>query len=490
MSAYGYLRPTTPFIDQRIEDGNVIKFTNVFSNHTHSNPTLSLLLTQANQYNDMEWFESPSIMNLTTAAGIESSWFTNHRLLGGWSNHITSIAKDANTIQTINNRVGLGNTADRYDGALLPLWRDALAKHPNQASFLHFYNSHLDYCARYPESSIQFSDKDILSRALFGAWFNHRKVGRESLNCYDNSIFYTDQLLEEVIQDLDGKDCPAVLVYVSDHADDVLQARFHNSVLFTHAMTTIPLFVWANEAWQQKHADLWSQLQANKDTTFTNDFMFESIVGLMGISEDSINQIYDFSAAEFNPPRALKTIHGRRSIQEANNWRYWQTKNIQTLLRKNYTVRAINIDSAVKATLAIDLGFDSLQINAQYSNENGFQLTDAQTNKIGIDLEAFLQSFDNQKIKSIVVSLDKPNPSNHAEAQVSLDTIAKLYPQTINIQSNDSKSDNKEFDLSSTNLLKSKEVREHNKSTPLLLKVTSQFDFFEEFMSNEKPEQP
>ena len=473
MSAYGYFKKTTPFIDQRIADENVIRFSNVFSNHTHSNPTISFLLTQANQYNNKAWVESPSILNITNETSVKSTWLTNHRLLGGWSNYITAIAQDANTVKTINNKIGRGNSAFQYDGSLLPLWREAIQDQPNQASFLHFYNSHIDYCSRYPDSAEKFNDK--VTRAYFGEWTNNRKVDSAGLNCYDNSIFYTDQLLEEIIQDLDSRSRPSVLVYIPDHSDDVLQARFHNAVLYTHAMTTVPLFIWANDEWRQQHSDLWENLLNNKDKPFTNDLMFDSMSGLLGISAEPINPSYDFSSDQFNPPKTLKTLHGRRTINDPLNWRYWQIINSQKLINQGYQLGATNADSVAKASIALNIGFELLQVNVLVSKAYEFEVTDENFTPIGIDLNSFLQDIDHQNLKTLLVTINNQEQINDIKLHEELDNITSKYSVTaiINDQQNHFSNTPK---LADSRLLQQAQIKEHAKSNILMLDLTTQFD--------------
>ena len=471
MSAYGYVRTTTPFIDQRIADDNLIKFSNVFSNHTHSNPTLSFLLTQANQYNALKWSEAPSILNIASAVSLKSTWYTNHRLLGGWSNYITSIAQDADVIQTINNKIGYGNSAFQYDEKLLPLWREAIKENPNQVSFLHFYNSHFDYCNRYPESAIKFNEK--VSRVVFGEWVNDRKIKSDMLNCYDNSIAYTDQLLEEVILELDNNDKPALLVYTSDHADDVIEARFHNSAQFTHSMTTIPLFVWANDVWRAQHPNVWENIKQNKDTAFTNDLMFESIVGLLGISSDSIDQSFDFSSANFSPPEDLKTLHATRLVKQDINWGYWQMINTQQLINDGFKLGAANIDSVANAVLAINMGFESLHINTYYSEDEKFQLTDNRAMPIGLDLKTFLQTIDSSKLSSVKITINNQTQYNESVAKATLDSIAESFIPIIVLDEVTSS-----IDIFASDLLDMPEINQHDKSQLIMLNLISQFDQF------------
>jgi hypothetical protein len=52
MGLYGYMRNTTPLLSKMNENGELIVFTNIYSNHTLTMPVLELSLTEANQYNN------------------------------------------------------------------------------------------------------------------------------------------------------------------------------------------------------------------------------------------------------------------------------------------------------------------------------------------------------------------------------------------------------------------------------------------------------
>ena len=81
MSLYGYPRNTTPKLVQRKKADNLVVFENAYSNHTHTNPSLSLALTEANQYNGKNWTSVSSLITAVRRAGIRTYWISNHQML-------------------------------------------------------------------------------------------------------------------------------------------------------------------------------------------------------------------------------------------------------------------------------------------------------------------------------------------------------------------------------------------------------------------------
>jgi len=315
-----------------------------------------------------------------------------------------------------------------------------------------------------------------IERNRFGEWANDRLVPSHTLNCYDNSIYYTDQLLEQIIQHLDAKQTPSILVYTSDHADDVIQARQHNSALFTDAMTTIPLFVWANDEWRHQHPDVWQAIVANKDKAFSNDLMFESMAGLIGIKNKSININHDFSSSSFKPPSVVKTLHGRHVVSNPNNWDYWQTHNAQELRDQGLLLGAINVDSIAKAKIALNLGIKNIHINVIESDNNTLEIIDAKFQKFGFKLGEFLKYFENPIFKEtgfkVVVSVYKPK----REISEIEDVIKQLnLAHGANVSIDQSLLSKKGFKLSSANLLRDTEMASLKPLNIIYLDVSTQF---------------
>ena len=125
MGLYGYFRKTTPMLSTKKD---LLIFNNTYSNHTHTAPTLSLALTEANQYNKSDYYQSLSIIDILNKANIETFWITNQPLYSSWSNSFSVIAKSANHLVSINKNVGKDLRTLHFDGAVLEKVEDILTQ--------------------------------------------------------------------------------------------------------------------------------------------------------------------------------------------------------------------------------------------------------------------------------------------------------------------------------------------------------------------------
>ncbi len=431
MSAYGYVQDTTPALDRRLAMGESILYTNAYSNHTHSNPTMSMILTQANQYNSKRWLQSPSVFNFAEAASVETHWLTNHRLLGGWSNHITTIIREADRLKTINYKIGYGTLSSNYDGQLVPLYEEAIAANPNQITLLHLYNSHLNYCNRYPPESKKFSTE--LFPAIYGHIGSVRKTSEGLLGCYVNTIHYTDTVLERLITELEKKSNPSVLLYVADHAEEPIDHRTHNSAQFTYDMVNIPLFVWTNKAWRETHAEKWKNLQTNKDKVFTNDLMFESILGIAGIRSPEIDTAKDISSIDYRSVAKPLTLHGRKALDSDENWNYWQRQNGLLAKQQGREMVAANIESLGQAFAAQTYGIKRLHINATYTQDGEVQMISESGATPIIAFSDFLHSLSQRESDSLSVSLEFRERELNELALKEIELLSAKYSISIDL---------------------------------------------------------
>ena len=87
MSVYGYPIKTTPNFDQLKNSDGFILFDKAIANHTHTIEVLKLSLTEANQYNQKDFYSSLSIMELLRACDIESYSISNQNAFNSnsWS---------------------------------------------------------------------------------------------------------------------------------------------------------------------------------------------------------------------------------------------------------------------------------------------------------------------------------------------------------------------------------------------------------------------
>ena len=235
MGLYGYVRETTPKLSKMNKDGELLVFGNTYSCHTHTMLVLSMALTQANQYNHKDYYDSLSIIDIFKQANMHTYWLTNQLLYGPADNLASVIGQSADHIVAINNNI-VRVATDYYDGALIDELKKVLSQKTdkNRAIVIHLMGSHTKYASRYPHNKYSIFDKDML--------VGNKIVKQKALNYYDNTIAYNDYVLSSIIKQAQQDKSTYGVIYMSDHGEDAVLNREHYVSPITWQMSEIPMF--------------------------------------------------------------------------------------------------------------------------------------------------------------------------------------------------------------------------------------------------------
>lgn len=299
MSVYGYNRKTTPWLEEVFRQDNFLKFTNAYSCHTHTVPVLTYALTAKNQYNELQLEHAISLLEAAEAAGYETAWLSNQVKYSAWDTPITVIAREANQQSWLNHNIGETTATNFYDLKLLDSINN-LKITDKMLVVIHLMGNHSTYEERYPQAFEKFSG-------------NNKGVDK-----YDNSILYNDYVVSQIyeqVQKLQGFKC---LIYFADHAEAVEEKLGHDSGRFVWSMTHIPMYIGFSEAFRQKDAAMVNTLRNSQDKEFTNDLIFNMMLGLMNIKiQDIYEQENDITRAYYNDDiRRFKTLYGKKLVRE------------------------------------------------------------------------------------------------------------------------------------------------------------------------------
>lgn len=304
MSAYGYANEqTTPWLSKIKTDGfeknNFIFASNAFSCHTHTVPVLLYALTAKNQYNQREQGECPSIIEMTRySANFDTYWISNQGKLGIYETPISVISSTTTKeyfSQTFNNR-----QKSFFDEVIVnKLSSMTFDANKNNFIVIHLMGCHGQYANRYPK---------IFSR------FNS---GDEVVDTYNNSILYNDYIVSKLYQIASKIPNFQSFVYMADHGDDSDLKKGHNSGEFTSQMSMIPLYFAFSDSYIKQHKNRVEALLKNKNQYFTNDLIFDTLLGIMGITN---NEFYDkrndLSSNEYtHDENDLTTLYGKKTIK-------------------------------------------------------------------------------------------------------------------------------------------------------------------------------
>lgn len=309
LSLYGYGLPTTPFTDAMRD--SLFVFTDALASATNTACNMENILSfKADNDTAGYWYEYPLLVDLMKAAGYRTYWLSNQERSGFWSNSSYVMISHSDHIEFVNYS-SEDNLLLKYDEALLPMLRKAFAeKAPYKFIGMHLMGSHTAYSYRYPEDRDVFkaSDERRLHR---GPWITDEKA--RTIAEYDNSIRYTDSIVASVIDLAARSPRPSVVVYFSDHGENVYDDR--DFIGRDRTVARVPFIIYANPAYRRLRPELTGRLSEAVNRPFSTGNVIHLLMGLTGTGYHRYDPALDVLSGSFiDRPRYVDdkiSIYGR-----------------------------------------------------------------------------------------------------------------------------------------------------------------------------------
>lgn len=218
LSLYRSPNRTTPLLDKRIDQLYI--YDQAVSPAAFTNAAISLLLSK--QIPNLNFTIEKNLDNIISLANATDLWETY------WISTQENISTYVNMFSMINSRAKNKNWISRsmYDEDVIPEYEKALQdKHQKRLIFVHLKGSHPIPSKRYPSN------------------FKHFTNNSSFINEYNNSIYYTDFVLEQLIQKLENT--PSLLLYVSDHGLSSTGTKMVHAT--TKKGVEVPFFIWHSD---------------------------------------------------------------------------------------------------------------------------------------------------------------------------------------------------------------------------------------------------
>ncbi len=290
MSAYGYEKDTTPWLNEMKKDAHMLMFDQAYACHVHTIQTLTYALTAKNQYNTYRLEEVPSILEIAEKAGFETAWLSNQTKYGIWDTPVSVIADSADQQIWLNHRSG-----QSYDMKLLPAI-DALEKTDKMLIVIHLLGNHVLYADRYPEQYTKFGKGSVSDE-------------------YDNSMYYNDDVVRNIYDKVRALPNFKCLIYMSDHADEVHTWKGHDAAIYMPEMTYIPFYMIFSDQYMDSHRTIYDELRKKTSSPFTNDLLFNTMCSIMGIRLDPGEERNDLTSPAYDENRdRFRTLYGEKEI--------------------------------------------------------------------------------------------------------------------------------------------------------------------------------
>ncbi len=298
MHAYGYVRPTTPWLDKELSNPQALIFQNAYSNHVHTIPSLLYILTQQNQYNDLKLKDAYSVIEIAKAAGYQTYWLSNQKKYSVSDTPLTTIAQSADKAHYINDYTGNKSVSVYTDEKLAEFLPD-LSRNPKALVIVHLMGCHSLYTDRYTEKFAVFSDSS------------------EKVDTYDNCILHNDYVLEQLYGNISRAPNFMGWFYLSDHGEEPDLNLAHESSKFTFQMSHIPLVMIFSEKFKQQKPDVYKALQEHKNSAWSSDLMFNAMLDILGISGLNEKAADSIASPDYNHSKDdLLTLHGQMPISK------------------------------------------------------------------------------------------------------------------------------------------------------------------------------
>lgn len=276
-SLFGYHKETTPNLARHT---GIFKFNSMCTTAPYTSVAVPSLLS-LEPIEDWDAIASKkSLVGIYRAAGYATYWLSSQEV-DSFGGIIPQIAAEAQHRQYFERS---------YDGALIPEYERIIGQKgtQKQAIFVHIKGSHFEYSRRYPGEFAKFAPASGSAKD---------KMVAE----YDNAVFYTDWLLGAFIERLKASNRKAVLVYVSDHGENLMD---DSRGLLGHGMgneydLAVSSFVWASGNISAPQSHKLATLKAREDQRISTASLPHTLLSLTGIAMPGYDSAQDLLSNDF-----------------------------------------------------------------------------------------------------------------------------------------------------------------------------------------------
>lgn len=289
-SLNGYSRVTNPLLAQRTD---LINFTDTSSCGTATAVSLPCVFSsmEREDFNDSRARSQESLLDVLSHAGIEVLWRDNNSGCKGACDRVSYEDLSQPTPQSTHC-----NKEECFDERLLEGLSERIRKSTNDMVIvLHQKGSHGPaYWKRYPAEFEQFAPV-CKTTAL------EQCTQREIAAAYDNTILYTDFILDKTIRLLEEialQDGIATsMLYFSDHGESLGEKNMylHGApyIISPPEQRSVPMLMWFSPTFADRFKFSVQCLSASAKQPASHDNVFHSVLGMLDIRTSARNPKLD-----------------------------------------------------------------------------------------------------------------------------------------------------------------------------------------------------
>lgn len=295
-----YPRETTPWLSSVKGEEGFYFYPLAYSNFPNTSGALPAYVTGTNQYNQKSILDAFNLMDVAKAAGYTTWWITNQDASD--DGVISTLEKSADRMHRIS--------PPAKDDMHIMKYLKEIPKEGNQFIVIHLMGSHDRYRDRVPEDFPLIPGTSMT----------------EKVDQYDNTIAYTDKVLETIFSYAIENLRLQALLFCSDHGEDM--TYFHSGgQRFTYDMVRVPLMIYLSDEYRNLYPETAASLKSHEKSIFTNDLIFDTLSGLWKAPNTDYDSKYDLSSTSYELPlEKAVTKHGKHKVQDDPALKEYMTK--------------------------------------------------------------------------------------------------------------------------------------------------------------------
>lgn len=288
----GYSRNTSPKLSA---EARLLSYKRVCAAGGMTELSVPMLITQTPPQHYMDHVYKKSIVSLFKEAGFSTWWISNQVDHG----NIMMYANEADhkvmlqTIPTAREDI-------HYDMELIHQMKKAIQSDTgNLFIIVHTLGSHFNYTFRYlPDYDIfQPSGQNTIIKPF------KRSLKEEYINGYDNSILYSDAVIDRAIRLIDKNNWVSAMYYISDHGENLYDDERN---LFAHAnnipskyIAHVPLFIFTSNAYHKFFPKKCEQLKSHLESNIDGQNTFNTLADMANIRFNGLDLSKSLASSKF-----------------------------------------------------------------------------------------------------------------------------------------------------------------------------------------------
>ncbi|EGK8007999.1 phosphoethanolamine transferase [Campylobacter lari] len=423
MSLYGYPLKTTPKLENLFQQEKIFIFSDIISPFAATNTSLSKVLTFSNyENNTIPWFQQLNIIDIMKKVGYYTYWISNQEPISIYGNAPEAISRRA------DKTIFLSNFSSFNSNTLDETVLDNLAKNKSEKEFyiIHLAGTHIGYDKRYPKNFNIFSEKDLrvnnLDNINSTTKLNEKQAQIKAH--YLNAIAYNDFVVSEIFKYF--KDENALIIYMSDHADEVYDFRNfhgHSDTIPSKFTVEIPFIVYTSDKFKKTYPEIIDKIQKAQNLPFMSDDFLHSFLDLVQIKTKQLEENRSLFNEAYNQ----------------NRIRLYANRNYDKELKQNYPFKApskiwLHRTNSLDKFEYFKNDYKNFEVDVHFfENENYFDVGhDGKQILIGLDLKDLLKAaVEKDKTTDFQTKfwIDFKN-LNNKNAKKALSTLLKICKET------------------------------------------------------------